>query len=283
MPQEKIALLGFGDIAARLVPHLQYALLTGVKRSVVKEAKIPFVFADCRDQASMDALMRQGFDVIVMSFTPSEISDLGYKAAYVDTVTTIVNALKKQTKQPRLIVFVSSTSVYAQTDGDWVDEASPTMPVNFSGKRLLEAESLLRQSGYIHSCIRFSGIYGATRRRLIEQVITGSGSPEEPVVYTNRIHCDDCAAVLAHIIKKQATQAIDPIYIATDCEPVPLYEVKQWMLTSLGLPEKHFSTSGTPASMFRGSKRCSNKRLLDSGYHFLYPSYREGYGPLLAK
>lgn len=284
MSEEKIALLGFGDIACRLAPYLFDADIRGVKRRPISDAPVDIVQADCRDQQAMDNVMSEGFDVVVMTFTPTSMSDEGYKEGYVDTVATVLQALKAQDHPPRLVLFVSSTSVYAQQEANWIDESSVTEPTSYSGRRLLEAEQLLADSGYPYCCVRFSGIYGPGRRRLIEQVIAGHGSPSEPVLYTNRIHVSDCAGVLAHLIQRQKikSKGIESLYIASDCEPVPLHDVKQWMAHNLGLSDDHLSVdSQQPARMLRSSKRCSNKKLVDSGYQFIYPTFREGYIDLL--
>ncbi|MRT94982.1 NAD-dependent epimerase/dehydratase family protein, partial [Ancylomarina sp. 16SWW S1-10-2] len=152
--------------------------VTGVKRTPIEpslaDIDCNMAWADCCDQEQMNNLMSQhAFDVVVMTFTPAEMSDQGYQTGYVDTVTTVINALKQQSHQPRLLLFVSSSSVYGQKDASWVNEESPTEPSHYSGKRLLEAEALLSNSGYPYCCVRFSGIYGPGRRRLIEQVIAG--------------------------------------------------------------------------------------------------------------
>lgn len=278
MNKPSIALLGFGDIAQRLIKHLDDYAVTGVRRSEQTHPVASMVAADCRDLEQMTSLLSTPFDVLVMSFVPTQMSDEGYKAGYVDTVSTILKALDAQSWQPRLIVFVSSTSVYGQSDASWVDEHSATEPAGYSGARLLEAEQLLTNSAYPTCNVRFSGIYGPGRQRLIRQVIDGNGSPKEPVLYSNRIHAEDCAGVLAHLIEQQKSQAIEECYLATDCEPVPLYEVKQWMAKQLQLPEGHLQEKEQAARMFRSSKRCSNQRLLDSGYQFLFPTFREGYG-----
>ena len=118
-----------------------------------------------------------------------------------DTVTALLNTLASLNTQPRLIVFVSSTSVYGQKDASWVNEDSPAEPVSYSGKRLLEAEQLLLDSPHTICNVRFSGIYGPGRQRLIRQVIEGHGTAKEPLLYSNRIHADDCAGVLAHLIE----------------------------------------------------------------------------------
>lgn len=282
MKKEKIGLLGFGDIANRLSAHLTAYQTVGVKRSLIHHPTVQIETADCCDQQQMNQVMSTGFDVLVMTFTPTEMSDTGYQQGYVKPVQTILNAVNQKTVKPRLIVFVSSTSVYAQQDGSWVDERSPTEPESYSGRRLLEAEKLVADSGYNYCHVRFSGIYGRGRGHLVEQVMAGKGTPVEPAIYTNRIHADDCAGVLAHLIERQKTHAIDNLYIASDHQPAPLHEVKQWMRATLGLPENHFNENAPLTKRTaRSNKRCGNGLLVESGYVFRYPSFKEGYTPLL--
>lgn len=284
--EEKILLLGFGDIAQRLSQQLLASQVSryhvsGVRRRSIPTSNVTMYQADCADQAALHDVLQHQFDVIVMTFTPIEISDTGYRQAYVDTVTALLAALQQQVYQPRLL-FVSSSSVYGQDNASWVDETSATEPRSFSGHRLLEAEELLAESEYISCCVRFSGIYGPGRRRLIEQVIAGQGVPEEPILYSNRIHADDAAGVLAHLIERQRHRAIDDLYLASDCCPVALHEVQQWLAQQLGYPNDHLTPSASPSRMLRSSKRCSNRRLLESGYQFRYPSFKEGYTQLIA-
>ena len=279
--QETLLLLGFGDIAQRLSKLLMSNYqITGVRRRSIDVDGLTMKQADCSSSKDMQALLSQKFDVIVLTMTPSEMSDSGYEKAYVDTVRTVLTTLDEQVYKPRLIIFVSSSSVYGQQQGEWVDEDSPTEPSSYSGKRLLEAESLLEQSNYVTCSVRFSGIYGPGRRRLIQQVIDGHGAEKSPVLYSNRIHSDDCSAILAHLIEKQKTEPLQSVYLASDCEPSPLYDVKQWLAQQLGLPEGHLQPKPLGRTL-RSSKRCRNQQLLNSGYTFLYPTFKEGYRAVL--
>ncbi len=283
MSKEKLLLLGYGDIAKRLAEQLKNEYtITGVRRRTENSDIATIVQADCRDGEAMNTLLKENFDVITLTMTPGEMGDEAYRRAYVETVQTLLNALNQQVSQPRLIVFVSSSSVYGQKNAEWVDESSITEPSGYSGKRLLEAENLLYKSQYPTCSVRFSGIYGPGRQRLIEQVVQGCGTNQEPVLYSNRIHADDCAGVLAHLIQKQKNKKIEPLYLASDCEPSPLYEVKHWLAEALGLPADHLQVASTE-SRLRSSKRCNNRRLLESGYSFQYPTFKEGYTAVLQK
>jgi nucleoside-diphosphate-sugar epimerase len=289
--KQKLLLLGFGDIAKRLAKETigEYDI-TGLRRSTDTYAGVNVIQADCRDKLAVIDVTRKDFDVIVITMTPDEMSDSGYQQAYVQTVQTLLSALHKNNLSPRLIIFVSSSSVYGQHENEWVDESSSTHPNSYSGKRLLEAEKLLIDSSYSSSVVRFSGIYGVGRQRLIEQVRAGNGARQEPVLYSNRIHSDDCAGVLAHIIKREKeSKKIESIYLATDCKPSPLYDVKCWLADQLGLSHQLKPTVLNSSALntkkegrgLRASKRCSNQRLLASGYRFLYPTFKEGYQMVL--
>lgn len=280
--QERILFLGFGDIAQRCAWRLisRGYPCTGVRRQHQTVTGVTSIQGDCRDRATLTKLLSQRFDVMVMTMTPSEMNDLGYRQAYVEVTQALLHALAQQTYQPRLVIFVSSTSVYGQKQGEWVDETTPTLPVRFNGKRLLEAENLLLSSSYPMCILRCSGIYGPGRNHLIKQVIAGLGATAEPIVYTNRIHADDCAGFIVHLIERQCRQPIDNLYVVTDCNPAPLHQVKQWLAKQLRLPTGHLKPQPLNRNM-RSHKRCKNRRLLATGYPLQYPSYREGYTALL--
>lgn len=281
-----VTLLGCGDIGQRLAELLpDNTDVVGIRRSACEHPRIDYRQADLNDPDNLNTSLPQHSDVIVMTLTPSEYSDEGYQRAYVDTVKNLLAALESRTP-PQLILFVSSTSVYGQSDGEWIDETSATEPRGYAGKRLLEAEQLLTDSAYATCVVRFSGIYGPGRQRLIQQVRDGKGAPagNDGALYSNRIHVDDCAGVLAHLmrrqlIQKEQTTDLAPLYLASDCEPSDLGDVKQWLAQQMGYGPDHLQPG--PEAPSRASKRCSNQRLLDSGYRFQYPTYQQGYRQVL--
>lgn len=280
--KKKLLLLGFGDIAKRVADNsIGNYDVTGVRRQAENYPNVNVLQGDCGDEASMKKITESHYDFIIITMTPSEMSDQGYQQAYVKTTQVLLESLRCNNSSPELIVFVSSSSVYGQSGNEWIDECSETVPTSYSGKRLLEAESLLIQSDLNSCVVRFSGIYGVGRQRLIEQVIAGKGAEKTPVLYSNRIHSDDCAGVLHHIISRyRETKKVEPIYLATDCEPSPLYDVQIWLAEQLDVANGK-SDSKPLGKNLRSSKRCSNKKLLDSGYTFLYPTFREGYKMVL--
>jgi nucleoside-diphosphate-sugar epimerase len=276
-----VLILGCGDLGQRLAARLpadQYRVV-GVRRSpAVDTPSITYRQCDLSQPDALRPLLTEPVGVIVITMTPDERSDAGYRRAYVDTCRHLVANLKTLHQTPRLLVFVSSTGVYGQQDGSWVDETSPTEPDSFSGQRLLEAEAIIRESDFPHCIVRFSGIYGPGRTRLIEQVRQGRAVLS--AAFTNRIHADDCAGVLAHLIDK-ARRGLeqDSLYLATDSTPAPMAEVVNWLAMQLKVDRAVFAPDRIDSE--RGNKRCANQRLLESGYRLRYPGYQQGYAALL--
>lgn len=286
---KQILLVGCGDIGGQLAVQLLSAgaRVFGLRRNIkALPDGVEAIAADITDADSLTCLKTLRFDYVVVTTTAGTFSDERYRAVYVDGLQNVLNALGNR---PKRLFLVSSTSVYGQGDGEWVDESSTTCPRGFSGKRQLEAEQLALNSAMPTTVVRFGGIYGPGRSRLIEQVARGELIPESPLVYGNRIHRDDCVGVLAFLIKAAARgETLQDYYLAVDCDPAPLREVHEWLARQLGLDPKTLSkgTVTTQATegkrTARGSKRCSNQRLLDSGFQFTMKSYRDGYPAIIA-
>jgi hypothetical protein len=95
-----------------------------------------------------------------------------------------------------------------------------------------------------------------------------------PPQFTNRIHRDDAAAVLKHLLEIDKPESL---YVATDNLPAPRYEVVEWLANRQG----RASPKGVVDEHAGGGKRVSNQRLLDSGFRMTYPDYRTGYAAVL--
>lgn len=276
MPKQSVLIAGCGDVGSRLALTLQQAGLKvyGLRRNINQLPDgIQGIAADLGQPESLRDL--PAVDIVVYAVAASRHDDAGYREAYCDGLRHLLAALQTS---PRHLFFTSSTSVYHQDDGGWVDENSPTTPTGFSGKRMLEAEHIALHCGVPATVVRFSGIYGPGRNHLLNQVRRGCAAPAEPVQFSNRIHRDDCADLLAHLIKRCLNgHALARIYLASDDAPTPLHEVSQWLAEKMGVTLHEFS-----ASRRTGSKRCSNRAIRATGYNFRYPSYREGYAELLS-
>jgi nucleoside-diphosphate-sugar epimerase len=180
------------------------------------------------------------------------------------------------------VLFTSSTAVYAQTDGAWVDETSPAEAEHFSGRRLLEAEAMLHERVEQGVVLRLGGIYGPGREGLLKLVRDGHASlPDGPAEYTNRFHRNDCAGALAHLLK---AEHVAPLYLGVDDDPVDRNTLVEWLAKELAAPPPA-TVAPDQARVGRRSlsnKRCKNDRLKASGYQLAFPSFRDGYRQLIA-
>jgi nucleoside-diphosphate-sugar epimerase len=211
-------------------------------------------------------------DRVVYCASADEASDAAYARAYVTGLANVLRAVASSAVER--ILFTSSTAVYAQSEGEWVDESSPTAPSHFSGVRLLEAEALLRAQAIPSSSLRCSGIYGPGRTRLISTVRDGTARGSGR--YTNRIHRDDISGAIVHLLDREP---LPPVLLLSDDEPATEHTVQCYLARRLGLPEPPL-TEGEPRSR-GGHKRCRNRLLAATGYRLRFPTYREGYAAML--
>lgn len=275
MQRKRILFLGYGDIAQRTAAQLQQHEITGVARSPKKTAEyVNFIQATVDSLLVCNRLATEHWDVIVITLTPKEFSDEGYKTGYVLTLKRLLEFICKN--PPNKLFFVSSTSVYQHAAGEWVDEQTVCEPDGFSGQRLLESEQLLRDVGIDFCILRAAGIYGPGRTFLLSQVRKGQGGSE---AYTNRIHAQDCAGFIAHLINLSlADKPIEDLYLVADGNPVTGKDIRIWLADQMGMD----GTQLTPSDSARGgNKRCRNDRLLASGYTLKYPDYKIAYREII--
>ena len=273
-----ILLAGCGKLGEALGTLLQQQghQVTGIRRSKV-EMPFPCLQMDLTQPESIH--LPQQVDYVVYTTTPSERSDQGYQQAYVNAQTHLLDAL--QDKPVKHFFFVSSTAVYHQNDGSWVDENSPTQPLAFNGKRVLEGEQLAGQRSIPSTCVRFGGIYSPQRNWLIRRVQKGADIQITPPKYTNRIHQDDCVGMLAFLIAQDLSERhLDDCYVGVDDNPASEAEVHQWLAKQLNAPDPAVKkTTKSPQQ----NKRCSNQRIRSLGYQFNYSGYEQGYAVELSK
>ena len=277
-----IAGCGYVGTALGILLAAEDHLVWGLRRHT--EALPPSIrplVADLTVPKTLQALP-SSLDFVFYTAGADRFDDVAYRAAYVEGLHNLLDALTGQNQQPRRILFTSSTGVYAQSSGEWVDETSPTRPSDCSGIRLLEGERLLLGSQFPATVLRFGGIYGPGRARLIESVREGFAvCAEGPPVYTNRIHRDDCAGALRHLMNLPQP---DRLYVGVDQEPAEQCAVLLWLATQLGVSSPRVEPSSEPQTRrHQSNKRCVSARLVASGYAFRYPTFREGYAALLAK
>ena len=236
---------------------------------------------------------------VVVAVAADSPTEEAYRAAYVDGLARVLDAVRASGAPVRRVLFVSSTAVYGDAGGGWVDETTAPNPGGFSGRIILEAEQLLadrlRGTGIAPVVLRLGGIYGPGRTRLIDMVRGGKATLPAGSKLTNRIHRDDAAAAIVHLCTMEADPA--PLYLGVDNEPAEMADVLTFLAAELGLPApqpedrddagRTGSDRPTPARSSGepsrgGNKKVSNALLRGTGLEFTYPSYREGYRAVLA-
>lgn len=210
--------------------------------------------------------------------------------AHGDSDTRLRAFLQYAQATPRRVVLISTTGVYGDCHGAWVDETSPVKPQAARAKRRVDAELALQAWARQHQreavILRVPGIYAPDRLPL-ERIQRG-----EPVLnvteapWTNRIHADDLAMICLAAMQNAPAGAI---YNATDGQPSTMTEYFNAVADYAGLPHPpQVSMAAAQTSMSAGmlsylqeSRRIRNDKLLtELGIRLQYPSLTAGLGML---
>ncbi|WP_311212572.1 MULTISPECIES: NAD-dependent epimerase/dehydratase family protein [unclassified Arthrobacter] len=279
-----VLIAGCGDLGTEA--GLRFAAaghdVVGLRRSPEKlPAEIRGLYADLSTELPD---LPSDVEIVVVAVAADSSTEEAYRAAYVNGVRNVLDALERQSIQPRRVLFVSSTAVYKDSGGAVVDESTPTEPTRFSGKVLVEAEDLLfaRTLGTNTQPIslRLGGIYGPGRTRLIDQVRSGKAVIPAQPRHTNRVHRDDAAAMIVHLTTM--SQDPDRVYVGVDDYAAEMGDVMRFLASEVGGPEPTTAAPGDASDAGPGDKRCSNARLRATGFDLTYPTFEEGYRALLA-
>ena len=286
MKTKSILFVGCGDLGARSGTLLLESgwRVAGLRR---EPARLPAGFTgfagDYTQPDGLDFIAALQPEFVVVTANPSDRSVEGYRRGFTLGAQNLLAGLGGH--KPRAVLWVSSTRVYAERDGGWVDEASALAEDDPRALAMVAAEQLLLDSPHAACVVRFAGIYGDPKGRLLERIRRGEVCPRQPLRYSNRIHRDDCAGFLCHLLERVRTGAgLAPVYNGVDDLPAAQYEVETWLAQALGIAAEAPQTQAAipRETMSEGHKRCSNRLLHASGYQLRYPDYRSGYGAVLA-
>ncbi|WP_277553276.1 SDR family oxidoreductase [Halobaculum limi] len=284
-----VTIVGCGYIGLELARQLREDGhdVVGVRRSqegldAVKMTGARAVAADATDPDSLTVL--PDTDAVVFAASSGGRGADAARAVYVEGLRNVIREYGDRTERPDRLVYTSSTGVYGDHEGDWVDESTPLDPQTEKTRVLAEAERVAHEEaseyGIDGTVVRYAGLYGPNRYRLHRYI-------EGPVTegYLNMIHRDDAAGVVRFLL--EADLAHDDVVLAVDDEPVDKWTFADWLADECGVdrPEKRTKAEriaagdlSTPAKRrIETSKRCSNERLRELGYEFRFPTYREGY------
>ena len=275
----QVLIAGCGYVGTVLALRLTSAGHTvhGLRRDTTRlPAAVQPVAADLADPSTLRGLPA-GLRYVVYTAAPDGSGEEAYSSIYVEGLRNLLAALHGSGQEPDRVFLTSSTSVFSQQDGKWIDESSPTEPESYKGRLVLEGERTLLADPYRVTILRLGGIYGPGRTRLIEQVRAGQAQVATNARFTNRIHRDDAAGALMHLLSLSQPEQL---YLGVDNEPARRSRVIAWLADQTGAPAPRVEARSSTES--RAGKRCRNDRLVRSGYVFRYPTFREGYAAVLA-
>ena len=270
---ETVLVAGAGDVGSRVARRL---VAQGKRAIALRRGEMPpdpairWLRGDLTRPDTLRDLPR--VDAVVFTPTPDARDEAAYRAVFLDGLRHLVEALPAP---PRRTLFVSSTAVYGEHAGDWVDEATPTDPPGFNGRVLVEAEDWLAASDLGGMSLRLAGLYGPGRTQLLQRIREGKVSvPRGRSVFANRIHVDDAAAAIVHLLSLDAPEAL---YVGVDDTPLPVDELYDYLAGLLGAAPP----PDGPSAPGIGNKRMSNARLRATGFQCRWPDARMGYAALL--
>ena len=286
----RVAVLGCGYVGLELSRQLD-AEVIGVRRSeagirAVEGTGATAVQADVTDSDALEAVPDP--DVVVFAASSGGRGAEAAREVYVEGQRTALEHFGGRADPPDRYVYTSSTGVYGDHGGDWVDEGTELDPVTEKTEVLVEAETAALQGAADHgidgTVARFGGLYGPDRYRLERYV-------EGPVTagYLNMVHRDDAAGAVRFLL--EADVARGEVVVVVDDEPVEKWAFADWLAGQCGEPAPPKRTveerlegevSETVRRRLTTSKRCSNGKLRGLGYDVRYPTYREGYRAAIA-
>ena len=282
-------ILGCGYVGTELGRQLLDAghHVVGVRRSAdgckrLADAGLEAVQADITNPDGLASI--PDADWLIFAASSGGRGAAAARKIYVDGLETAVEAFGERGSSPDRLVYTSSTGVYGDHDGGWVDESTPIEPTTEKTEVLAEAERIARETaaeyGIDGTVARYAGLYGPDRYRLERYV-------EGPVTegYLNMTHRDDAAGAVRYLL--ETDQLRDDVLLVADDEPADKWTFADWLAAECGKPEPPKRTkeerieagdlSAAAKRRIRTSKRCSNDRLREIGYELSYPTYREGY------
>ena len=273
----RVLIAGYGHVGHLLAQELKKDQhhVTGIKRSQQDHACDQLIIKDILHLNDHDL---PEVDFIVYCPSSDHRAHDAYAQIYVEGAKKIIGHYQNRASKPRLL-YVSSTRVYEQDHGQWVDENSECAGNDPLAKIILSGEQVVQDATLDSMIVRFSGIYGTNRHYLLDALKRGDGHLCHSLRYSNRIHAIDCARSLYHLMRVHYNEGI---YIASDHEPTPINTIISWLSATLGLPvpEDMHDESSEPGD-HASNKQLNNARLLHTGFRFEFPNYRQGFKHIL--
>jgi len=286
-----VVILGCGyvgtELGRRLATSDAIESVTGVRRSAdgvsaIETAGFDALQGDLTEDETLAFL--PDADVVVFAASAGGGDTTTAREVYVEGQQAVIEHFGDREHPPERYFYTSSTGVYGDHGGEWVDEETPLEATSDRSRVLVEAETVALETASEHgmdgTVARFAGLYGPGRYRL-DRYLTGPVT--EGVL--NLTHRDDAAGALAFFIEEDCARG--EVVLVVDDEPVSKWELADWLAKQCGAPAPPKQTkadrladeslSSAARQRIQAAKRCRNEKLRALGYTLQYPSFREGY------
>lgn len=280
----RVLIFGCGYLGVRVAENAVFSghqvwatTRTPTKAERLRQKGVQPLVADWTDRRTLRQLPAVDYILIAVSY------DRHNRLSRFDSQVGGLRNLLPQISPQAHVCYLSTTGVYHQTDGSWVDESSPTRPTRAGGRAHLSAEGLLHQMRphAPSTILRFAGIYGPHRVPRAADVIAGRPIASPPNGFLNLIHVDDGAAAVAAAWEKSKTG----LYLVGDDRPAIRGEFYREIARQCAAPPPVFAEPPPTAPVrmrSESNKRVWNRRLKrDLIAKLQYPTYREGLAQVL--
>ena len=261
--------LGSRVAAAWLQHGRRVVALTRRRTAELASQGIEPILGDVLDPASLKNL--PDASTILYAVGLDRTAGKSMREVYVEGLRNVLAALPGASR----FLYVSSTSVYGQTDGSLLDETAPTEPLEESGKIVLDAERLLRERRPSAVVLRFAGIYGPGRVLRRQALLNGEPLIGDAEKWLNLIHVEDgVRAVLA--AEERAVSG--ETYLIADNTPVRRRDFYTLSAQLLSAPPAWFEPHppGSPVPPESNRRVNNQKARAELGFVPQFPSYAEG-------
>ncbi|MBV9104755.1 MAG: NAD-dependent epimerase/dehydratase family protein, partial [Verrucomicrobia bacterium] len=247
--------------------------ITGSKIATANLRGEPFLVyaADITEKNGLRQLARHSFDVVIHCASSGRGDASKYAAVFLAGTQNLMANVEH-----RRLIFSSSTSVYAQIDGSWVDETFPANPVPDTGQVLRQTEDLVLASG--GTVARLAGLYGPGRCAPLRKILDGRAIiQEDGKRVMNSLHQLDAAKALRFLAEAQSSG----LFNVVDDKPVTEMEWFGYVCGRLNKPLPPVGPRDLNRKRGWTNKRVSNKKLRSIGWKPIYPTFKEGLASLL--
>lgn len=249
--------------------------LIGFKRKKITSTNLKIIEQDIFEESFFDKVKKFSPHFIIYCLSSDNPSEKSYQKNYVDGLKQVI-ASTKHIKNFQHLFFISSTSVYGENSGHFIDEFSETSPENYRGIILLEAERLMELVDFNYTVIRLSGIYGTGRNYMVNLSQDIARWPDFDR-WTNRVNEEDAANFILFLLTQCLNNKVpEKLYLLTDNEPVRLYDLLNWIRQQLNLNE-----NSKPNLRPVLGKRLRSSIIPTLQFKYKFPSYKLGYKKLL--